>query len=69
MTDVPAVTPETIPVDPTVALALLDDHVPPPASVNAVVLPAHTVAIPAIAAGFGFMVTTEPALQPVAIIV
>ena len=49
---VPAFTPVTLPdvLDATVAFPLLLLHVPPPASVNAVTAPAHTVKLPLIAA-------------------
>ena len=55
---VPAVFPDTMPVlDPTVALVLLLIHVPPPASVKAVVDPTQTFRLPAILAGAVFTVT------------
>ena len=46
-----------MPAPVTVALPLLMLHVPPPASVNAVVKPAHTLSVPSIAVGNGFTVT------------
>ncbi len=48
---VPAATPETMPVEPTVATAiLLLVHVPPPVVLaSAVLAPTHTVAVPVIA--------------------
>jgi hypothetical protein len=64
---VPELTPETIPDAPTVATAvLLLLHVPPPASVSAVVEPTHTLAAPVIALGDELIVTTTVALHPVA---
>lgn len=67
MVALPPVTPVTIPVDePTVAIAvLLLAHVPPPASLRVVVLPAHTVATPVIAPGSGLTVTVVIRMQPV----
>ena len=56
--EVPAVTPETIPVpEPAAALELLLVHVPPPASVREVVWPVHTDGVPEIEDGNGFTVT------------
>ena len=68
ITEVPFATPDTIPVDvPTVAAdVLLLLHVPPPASVNAVVEPAQTLAVPVIAEGRVLTVTTVVFWQPVA---
>jgi len=64
MLTVPAVTPVTIPVEPTVALPLLALHVPPEvASVNVIVEPTHTAEGPEIAAGNGFIVSVAEALQ------
>ncbi len=58
--ELPLATPVTIPVDePIVATdVVLLDHVPPPASVNVVVKPAHTLAVPDIEDGKVFTVTT-----------
>ena len=59
MIAVPADTPVTTPVPgttvTTVVVLLL--HVPPPASLNVVVDPTHTDAVPEIAEGNGFTVT------------
>jgi len=65
--NVPDVTPVTIPVEPTVANAvLLLAQVPPPvASVSPIVDPTHTVAGPEIFAGNAFTVTVRVAIQPV----
>ena len=65
------VIPVTIPVDPTLAFpGDAELQVPPPASVNAVVVPGQTVIDPVITAGSGFTVIaaepTIPLLQPVA---
>ena len=58
----PPDTPVTIPVLPTVAIPVAPElHVPPvTASVSAVVIPAHTVAVPVTvpALGAAFTVTT-----------
>ena len=66
MLDVPADTPETIPVVPIVAtpvLALV--HVPPPvASASVVVAPVQTVRVPVMAAGVVLTVTILVAKQP-----
>ena len=55
MVAVPVVPPVTMPVlKPTVAtVVLLLDHVPPPASLNAVVVPGQTLVTPVIADGSG----------------
>ena len=68
MVEVPDVTPETIPeLVPIVAtLVLLLIHVPPPVLERVVVEPAQTVAVPVIADGNGFTVTTVVVIQPVA---
>ena len=56
---VPAVTPLTIPVEPTVAVALLLLHVPPPIpSVNMIDELTHTLAAPVILPAFGSGLTT-----------
>ena len=64
---VPADIPVTIPlVKPiTAAVVLLLVHVPPPASVNAVVRPTHTLFVPVIADGNGLTVTAVIDEQPV----
>ena len=64
---VPAMRPETMPeLVPTVATdILLLIHVPPPASLRAVVRPAHTLVVPVIADGKGFTVISEVIIQPV----
>ena len=52
-----AVTVPSVPTVATMVVVLL--HIPPPvASVNAVVKPSHTVAVPVIIAGCVFTVTT-----------
>ena len=53
MVALPAVIPETVPVDePMVATAgLLLNHVPPPASDNEEVVPGHAFGVPLIGAG------------------
>src|ERR1019366_9069008 len=63
---VPGAMPETTPVLPTVATAvLLLLHVPPGvASVSVVVLPAQTVAVPVTDDGNAFTVTVAEAVQP-----
>ena len=63
---VPLATPVTVPdVDPIVAIPVdPDTHVPPPASLNAVVNPVQTDAVPEIAEGSGFTVTVVVVLQP-----
>ena len=68
MVVVPDVTPVTKPVDPTVALADEDDHVPPVvASVRVVVADTHTDDKPDMvpAVGSALTVTAFVALQPV----
>jgi hypothetical protein len=68
MVAVPAATPVTIPVEPTVAIVvLLLLHVPAlVASAKPVVNPVHTTFVPVIAAGNGFTVTVAVTLpQPV----
>ena len=68
MVDVPDDTAVTIPVEElmiaTPVLPLV--HVPPPASLKVVVKPAQTVAVPVMADGNGFTVTTIVAIQLVA---
>lgn len=63
---VPAVTPVTMPVEPTVAMPVLPlVHVPPPGvPVSAVVEAAHTVSVP-VMVGVVFTVTVVVAAQPV----
>lgn len=63
---VPAATPVTIPVDPTVATnELLLLHAPPVVvSVSVVLSPAQTLAVPPMAAGKLFTVTTVVVAQP-----
>ena len=68
MVDVPAVTPVTIPLVPTVAFGSEALHTPPGSpvgSLRAVVVAGHTVSEPVItpAKGPGFMVTTCVTLQ------
>ena len=65
MVEVPDVTPEAIPeLVPMVAtLVLLLSHVPPPVLESVVVEPAQTVAVPVIADGNGFTVTTVVVIQ------
>lgn len=68
MSTVPGDTPTTEPVvSPIVAVAvLLLVHVPAGvALLRAVVLPTHTVAVPVMAAGSGWTVTTAVRMQPV----
>jgi hypothetical protein len=62
----PALTPETIPIVPSiVALPLLALHVPPDVeSVSVVVVPIHMIDIPLIAAASGFTVTVIVAGEP-----
>ena len=66
----PAVTPVTIPVDPTVAIdILLLLHVPPVViSDNVIVLPGQTCVRPVIDAGAGFTVIGVTTLHPVGIV-
>ncbi len=66
MVTVPAVTPVTIPVDPTVAMAVLLLVHEPPVVVedNGVVCPTQRLAAPVIAAGAGFTVTVVLTVQP-----
>ena len=64
----PVEIPETIPVDePMVATeVLLLLHMPPGvASESVVVVPAHKLVAPVIAAGTGFTVNVTPEVQPV----
>ena len=70
MTDVPGITPVTIPVDdPMVALPLLLLHVPPAGvEFKVVVKPTHTFLVPVIVDGVVFTVTTIVLIQPVEII-
>ena len=67
MVEVPAATPLTTPVPgttvATVVILLL--QVPPPASLNVVVEPAHTDAIPVIDEGKALTVTVVTAKHPV----
>jgi hypothetical protein len=64
---VPAATPDTTPVVAfTVAAAgKLLDHVPAPELLNVVVVPAHKVAVPVMAAGAATTVSVFTATQPV----
>jgi hypothetical protein len=64
---VPAETPDTTPVDETVATDVEPlVHAPPDvASVRLVVLPAQTLAVPVMAAGDALTVTTVVTWQPV----
>lgn len=68
MSTVPAAIPETMPVDPTVARAVLDEVQEPPnaASMSVMSLPSHTADEPVMVpgSGNGFTVTTVLALQP-----
>ena len=66
---IPAIPPVTFPVPSTLAmLALLLVHVPPvTASLSAVLLPAHTLAVPAITVGVRFTVTSVCTAQPSAV--
>ena len=67
MVEVPDAIPLTTPVPgatvATVVVLLL--HVPPPASLNVVVEPRHTDAVPVIDEGNGLTVTIVVAIQPV----
>jgi hypothetical protein len=67
ITDVPGITPVTIPeLEPTVELPLLLVHTPPGGvAVNVVVNPTHTLAVPEIDDGDGFTVTTVVVKHPV----
>ena len=65
MIAVPANSPVTTPLVPTRTFILVVLHVPPPASVNAVVAPTHSVNVPVIAAGNGFTVTIVATKHPV----
>jgi hypothetical protein len=57
--------PVTSPAASTVALAaLLLLHVSPPDALRVVVLPIHTEAVPVIAAGSAFTVTSRVEVQP-----
>ena len=62
----PAATPVTIPVEPTVAVPVaLLAHVPPPvAEANVVVAPAHTDVEPVMTAGVANTVTMVVRVQP-----
>ena len=64
MDAVPAVTPETMPVEPTVALLLPLVHEPPVVrSDNIVVNPAHTAGVP-LMLDSGLTVSVAVVLQP-----
>ena len=67
MTVVPAATPVTMPVEPTLAVpgARLAHTPPPVPSASVVVAPTHTLSVPVIAAGSGLMVMFLTAKQPV----
>ena len=60
----PVNTPVTEFIVPMPADAILLLQVPPPASVNVVVVPGHAVSEPLIGFGAGFTVTTAVATQP-----
>ena len=64
MVDVPALTPVTIPVVPTVAFALLLLQAPLPVPVSGMVLPWHTDELPVIAATAELTVTGLVTVQP-----
>jgi hypothetical protein len=65
METVPVVIPLTVPVEPTVAIAvLLLLQAPPPASISAVVAPGQTWAKPVITGGPVFTVTDVVTAQP-----
>ena len=62
----PATSPVTVPVEPTVAFALLLPQVPPVVrSVSAVVRPRQTVKLPVIPAGNELIVMIVVAMHPV----
>ena len=67
MVALPAATPVTTPVEPTVATAVLPLlHVPPPVELlKGVVNPAQTTAVPVIEDGNELMLIVEVARQPV----
>jgi len=67
MVDAPAAMPDTIPVEPMVATAVLLLLQVPPASVlaRAVVLPTHTLVVPVMVAGRDMMLTVVVIAQPV----
>ena len=66
---IPAEIPATIPdEEPMLTSPAPPLHVPPPASVNVIVDPTHTVAAPVIADGNGFTVTVAVRLHPVLIV-
>ena len=67
--EVPAVTPVTMPVEPTVEFELLELQVPELPSDNVVVEPTHSEAVPVMTDIAGFTVTTVLVRQPVAVIV
>ena len=67
--DVPEVIPVTIPVEPTVAFALLLAHVPPVPSVRVIAAPWQTDAGPPINDGFTLTVTGFVIKQPVPVTV
>lgn len=64
MTDVPAAMPVTTPDRVIAALALPEDHVPPPTASERVRLPpTHTIPTPLMAAGDGLTVTIAVTIQ------
>ena len=67
MTDVPVLSPVTIPLAAIVATEGVDElHAPPVVtSTNAVVVPAHNAVDPVITAGSAFTVSAVILLQPV----
>jgi hypothetical protein len=67
---IPEYTPLTIPDElPTMAIpASLEDHEPPPGSVNVVLWPTHTAAVPAIGPGSGLTVILRVIKHPVGIV-
>jgi hypothetical protein len=66
ITDVPAATPVTSPVEVTVAFAGVPEvHEPADASLRLVVAPTHTAAVPVIAGGSALTVTIVEVEQPV----
>jgi hypothetical protein len=67
MVVLPAVTPATIPDDDPIPATVVNEELHAPslvASLRVVVLPAHSLAAPVIAAGRGFTVTLCIAAQP-----
>ena len=60
---IPVMIPVAVPIVATDGVLLV--HVPPPASVSAVVRPIHTVAVPSIGVGSGLTVNASVEIQPV----